>query len=182
MLRSPAPKSAGEKDARKWKSFFFFFFFKVDQESTVRNKKRHNTEISGASSILFSQQRGIGHHHHHYPLPLVLGVACRSPCLSLAGFSDAAKQDATCTPLTVTPPPSFSFPSSSQRERKREREKERARASSPSHRRPSDSFPAPLSPSRLSLSSINKIAHLPRKLIARLNFSVRMPVDFFFFS
>lgn len=41
----------------------------------------------------------------------------------------------------------------------------------------------PLSPirlhSRLSLSPINKIAHLPRKLIARLNFSRRTPADFF---
>lgn len=33
------------------------------------------------------------------------------------------------------------------------------------------SYSVPLSPSGLSLSPINKIAHLPRKLIARLNFS-----------
>lgn len=47
----------------------------------------------------------------------------------------------------------------------------RERASSP--RVSSVSFLAPLSPSHLSLSPINKIAHLPRKLLARLNFSGR---------
>jgi len=50
----------------------------------------------------------------YHPIPLlVLGVACHSPCLSLAGFSDVAKQDAACTTLTVTLllslPPSLSL-------------------------------------------------------------------------
>lgn len=96
------------------------------------------------------------------PPPLVLGVACRSPCLSLAGFSDAAKQDAACTPLTVTPlPPLLPFIAALHLPRPL-----------PGRPAPSlSSYPVPLSPSGLSLSPINKIAHLPRKLIARLNFS-----------
>lgn len=100
---------------------------------------------------------------------LVLGVACRSPCLSLAGFSDVAKQDAACTSLTVMccPPPSSSpLPHLF-----------RITLASCTPVPP----PAPchlcllsgsvLALSRLSLSPINKIAHLPRKLIACLNFS-----------
>lgn len=77
-------------------------------------------------------------------------VACRSQYLSLAGFSDAAKQDASCTllPSPLYPGHPLTLPS----------------PVSPV------SFLSPLS-LHLSLSPINKIAHLPRKLIVRLNFS-----------
>lgn len=78
-------------------------------------------------------------------------VACHSQYLSLAGFSDAAKQDASYTLLSSPCIPGTPFSLLS--------------PVSPL------SFLSPLS-LHLSLSPINKIAHLPRKLIVRLNFSV----------